>query len=77
MIGDVINRQDLKYEKIDYKKAKAGLVDKGYSQEWVESWMSCIKYLNADKNLFGNLEEQTLNYKTFKELAPSFVHRFK
>ncbi len=77
MIGDVIYRQDLKYEKIDYKKAKAGLVGKGYSEEWVESWMSCFKYMNADKDLFGNLEEQTTNYITFKELAPSLVHRFK
>ena len=77
MIGDVINRRDLKYDLIDYKKAKSGLIAKGYSEEWVESWMSCFKYMNVDKDLFGDLEEQTLNQKTFKELAPSLVHRFK
>mgnify|MGYP001823454175 CR=1 FL=1 len=77
IIGDVIHRRGLKYESIDYEKAKDGLVGKGYSEDWAESWMSCFKYLNEDKDLFGDLEEKTLNNKTFKELAPSLAHRFK
>lgn len=77
IIGDVINYRNLKYESIDYEKAKDGLIDKGYSEDWVASWMSCFKYMNEDKDLFGNLEEETLNNKTFKELAPSLVHRFE
>lgn len=77
IIGDVINRRGLKYELIDYEKAKDGLIGKGYSEDWVESWMSCFKYMNEDKDLFGNLEEETLNNKTFKELAPSLAHQFK
>ena len=77
IIGDVINCRDLKYELIDYEKAKDGLIAKGYSEDWVESWMSCFKYMNEDKDLFGNLEEEKLNNKTFKELAPSLVYRFK
>ena len=77
IIGDVINRSDLKYERSDYEKAKDGLIDKGYSEEWVESWMSCFKYMNEDQDLFGDLEEDRLNTKTLEELAPSLVGRFK
>ena len=77
IIGDVIHRRDLKYELIDYEKAKDGLIAKGYSEDWVASWMSCFKYMNEDKDLFGDLEDETVNYKTFKELAPSLVYRFK
>jgi len=77
IIGDVINCRELKYELIDYGKARDGLVGKGYSEDWVESWISCFKYMNEDKDLFGNFEEETLNNKTFKELAPSLVYRFK
>ena len=77
IIGDVIHRRGLKYESIDYEKAKDGLIGKGYSEDWAESWMSCFKYMNEDKDLFGDLEEETLNNKTFKELAPSLAHRFK
>lgn len=77
IIGDVINRRGLKYELIDYKKTKDSLIGKGYSEDWVESWMSCFKYMNEDKDLFGDLEEEALNNKTFKELAPSLAHQFK
>ncbi len=77
IIADVINRRDLTYELIDYEKAKDGLVGKGYSEDWVESWMSCFKYMNEDQDLFGDLEGQTLNTRTFKELAPSLVYRFE
>ncbi len=77
IIGDVINRRDLKYELMDYEKAKEGLIGKGYSEEWVESWISCFKYLNADENLFGDLEAETFNTVTLNELAPSLVNRFQ
>jgi uncharacterized protein YbjT (DUF2867 family) len=77
IIGDVIHRRDLKYELIDYEKAKEGLIRKGYSEDWIESWMSCFKYMNEDKDLFGDIEDETLNTKTFKELAPSLVNRLK
>jgi uncharacterized protein YbjT (DUF2867 family) len=69
IIGDVINHRKLKYEQIDYEKARDGLIGKGYSEEWIESWMSCFKYMNEEKNLFGHFEEEAFNYITFKELA--------
>lgn len=77
IIGGVINRMDLEYRLVGYDEAKSDLTGKGYSENCAESWISCFRYMNEEKDLFGDLEDETLNNITFEELAPSLVCRLQ